>query len=62
MKMAACKVDFLCSDDSDAVLSILICYGYGENTSEAVAKITADEKEYQKISFCFIVCIAAAYQ
>ena len=60
--MAACKADILCSDDSDAVLSILICYGYGENTSEAVAKITADEKEYQKISFCFIVCIAATYQ
>ena len=59
--MAACNEDFLCGDNFDVVLAIFLCYGYGENT-EAVGKITTDEKDYHKCSFCSIDCIAAAYQ
>ena len=54
--------DFLCRFGFDAVLAIFRSYGYGTNASEAVEKIAANKKDYHKHSFCFIICIAAAYQ
>ena len=41
-----------CIVDIMAVLAILRSYGYGANASEAVEKITKDEKDHCKCS-CF---------
>ena len=46
--MAACREDFLCGDDFDAVLAIYRSYRYGANASEAVQKIVTGEKDYHK--------------
>ena len=61
-KMAAFSEEFLCGYNFDAILAIFGYYCYDTNASEAVAKIATDEKDYHKCSFCFIVCIAVAYQ
>ena len=60
--MAACSEYFHCGDDFDVVLAIFHSYCNGENASEAVAKITADEKYYHKYCFCIIICIVTVYQ
>ena len=62
--MALSSEDFLCEDDFEvAILAIFCSYRYGANVSEAVEKITTDEKDYQiKCSLCVIVCIATANQ
>ena len=39
---------FLSGDDFEVVLVIFCCYNYVANASEAVEKITADEKDYYK--------------
>ena len=59
--MTACREDFLCGDDSDAALVISRSYSYSANASEAVEKITTDEKDYHKCSLCLKVCITTAY-
>ena len=61
-KMATWSEDFLCGDNSDAVLAIFRSHRYDANASEAVEKSTVDEKDYHKCSLCVTVCIAATYQ
>ena len=39
---------FLSGDDFEVVLVIFCCYNYVANASEAVEKITTDEKDYYK--------------
>ena len=46
--MAACSEDFYCGDDFDVVLAIFRSYSWGANASEAVRKISSDEKDYRK--------------
>ena len=49
---------FLSESDFEAILTTCCCYDYGVNTTEAVKKITADQKDYQKCLLCVIVsCI-----
>ena len=47
-KMIACSENCHCGDDFDAVFTIFRSYRYGANASEAVDKITAEEKDYCK--------------
>ena len=49
----------LSENDSEAILATFCCYGYGTNASEAVQKITTDQKDYHKCSSCVIVCRVA---
>ena len=52
----------LSENEFEAILATFRCYDYGPNASEAVEKIAADQKDYQKWSLCVIVCcIAKAY-
>ena len=47
----------------EAVLATFCCYDYGTNASEAVQKVSTDQKDYRKCSSCVIVClIAKIYQ
>ena len=43
-------------NDFEAVLAIFCCYEHGAKASEAVQKITTDQKEYRKCSSCVIIC------
>ena len=61
-KTAACSENFFCGDDFDAALAIFCSYHYGENASEGVEKITADEKDDYKCSLCVMVWIVTQYQ
>ena len=47
--MAALNKEFLSGDEFEAVLDIFCSYDYGENASEAVQKITTDEKDCHKL-------------
>ena len=47
--------DLLSENDFEAVLTTFCCYDHGAKTSEAVQKITTDEKEYRKCSLCVII-------
>ena len=47
--------EFISENDFEAVLATFCCYEYGSNASEAVQKITADQKDYHKCSLCVIV-------
>ena len=38
-------------NDFEAVLAILYCYEYGANASEAVQKITTDQKKLSQMLF-----------
>ena len=44
--------EFLNENNFEAVLASFCCYDYGANNSEAVQKITTDQKVYQKCSSC----------
>ena len=44
--------EFLNKNDFEAVLTTFCCYDYGVNASEAVQKMAADQKDYQKCSSC----------
>ena len=39
-----------------AVLATFCCYAHGAKASEAVQKITTDQKEYGKCSLCAVIC------
>ena len=60
--MAACSEDFHCENNFDAVLVLFCSDHYGENTSQAVHKITIDENDCHKCSLCIILCTATVYQ
>ena len=51
--------ELLSQNDFETVLATFCCYNYGANASEAVQKITADQKDYYKCSSCSIVCLTA---
>ena len=54
--------ELLRENDFDAVLATFCCYDHGANSSEAVQKITTDQKEYRKCSLSVIICwIAKIY-
>ena len=42
-------------NEFENVLTILDCYDYGENKSDAAEKIAIDENDYHKCSLCVIV-------
>ena len=48
--------ELLSRNDFEAVLATFYCDEYDPNPSEAVQKITADKKNYQKCSSYFILC------
>ena len=48
--------ELLCENDFEAVLATFCCYDYGAVASDAVQKITTDQKDYHKCSFYIIVC------
>ena len=53
--------EFLFGGDDFNVVWAIFCSGhYGANTTEAVEKIAAEEKDCFKHSFCVIVCIATS--
>ena len=55
--------ELLNANDFEAILTTLCCHDYGAKTSEAVQKITTDQKDYHKCSSCVIICwIAKIYQ
>ena len=55
--------ELLSENEFAAVLATFYCYDYGANASEAVQKITTDQKGYQKSSSCVTLClIAKIYQ
>ena len=56
-----CSKDVFWGDDFDAVLAIFRSYGVTVKAFEAAAKIAADEGDYHKCLFCFVVCMAAVY-
>ena len=49
-KMAAFSQDFLSEDDFEDVIAIFCSYDYGANASDAVEKVSIDEKGYYKCS------------
>ena len=55
-KMVSFIEEFLSENDFEAVLANFCCYDYGTNASEAVEKITTDQKDYHKCFSCVIVC------
>ena len=54
--MAGCSEDFLSRDNFNDALAFFSSYDYSATTSEAVEKITTDEKDYGKCSLGVIVC------
>ena len=56
LKNGGFREELLNEYDFEAVLTNFCCYDYGANTSEAVQKIIADQKDYHKCSSCVIVC------
>ena len=48
--------ELLGEDYFEAGLVIFCCYDHGVKASDAVQKITSDQKEYHKCSSCVIVC------
>ena len=46
--------ELLSENDFEAVLATFCCYDHGAKASEAVQKITTDQKEYCKCSSCVI--------
>ena len=54
--------EMLSENDIEAVLATFCCYDNGVKASEAVQKITTDQKEYPKCSSYVIICwIAKIY-
>ena len=52
----------LIESDFEVVLATFCCCDYGAKASEAVQKITTDQKEYRKCFSCIIICwIAKIY-
>ena len=47
--------ELLGKNDFEAILATFCCDEYGPNPSEAVQKISADKKNYQKCSWCFVL-------
>ena len=55
--------EMLSENDFEAVLANFYYYDYDANASEAVQKISADQKDYHKCSSSVIICwIAKIYQ
>ena len=55
--------ELLSEKDFEAVLATSCCHDHDSNASEAVQKITTDQKDYHKHSLCVIVCwVATIYQ
>ena len=54
-KMATFSEEFLSDNGFETFLATYCCYDYSVNVSEAVEKITANEKDYQKCLWCVIV-------
>ena len=50
--MAAFRDEFLSENDFETVLTTFWCYDYGVNASEAIEKITADQRDYHRCSLC----------
>ena len=48
--------EMLSENNFEAILATFYCHEYGGNCSEAVQKIAADQKNYQKCSLCVTVC------
>ena len=48
--------NLLGENEFEAVLAIFCCYDHGAKTSEAVQKITTDQKEYHKCFLYVIIC------
>ena len=46
--------ELLNENDIEAVLVTFCCYHYGASASEAVQKITIDQKDYRRFSSCVI--------
>ena len=57
--MAAFRDEFLSENDFETVLTTFWCYDYGANASEAIEKITADQKSYHRCSLCVTACYIA---
>ena len=57
--MTVFSKEFVSESDFEAVLASFCCYDYDVNASEAVEKITVDQKDYQKFSLCVIACSVA---
>lgn len=48
--MSSLSEDLLSENDIEAVLAAECCYDYGANSSKAVEKVVADQKDYNKSS------------
>ena len=48
--------ELLSENNFEAVLATFCCYDFGANASEAIQKISTDQKDYYKCSSCVIVC------
>ena len=59
--MAVFSEEFFSANDFEAVLVTFCYYEYGVNASEAIEKITTDQKDYHKCSLCVIICCIAKY-
>ena len=59
--MATFSEDFFSGVDFGAVLAILSCYSYGANASEAVGKISTDEKDYHSHNLSSITVQKISY-
>ena len=54
--------ELVIENDFEAILATFCCYDHGVKVSEAIQKITTDQKEYRKSSSCVIICwIAKIY-
>ena len=51
--------ELLSENNFEAVLATFCYYDYGAKASEAVRKITTDQKDYRKCSSCVTVCSIA---
>ena len=48
--------ELLSENDFEAVLATFCCYDHDAKVSEAVQKIAADQKDYDKYSSCVTIC------
>ena len=48
--------ELLSKNDFEAILATFCYYDHGLKASEAVQKISTDQKEYCKCSLCVIIC------
>ena len=48
--------ELLSKNEFEAILATFCCYEHSAKASEAVQKVTTDQKEYRKCSLCVIIC------